>query len=196
MVKTMYMHFFLEHIYGHHKYVCTPQDPATAKLNQSLYSFIYQTLVGSFKNSWTREVSFLKKQGKNPYTLENKMILYVSLEILFAISVYFVFGGHSFVSFLIQAFTAVFILETINYIRHYGLMRKEISPGVFEQVSIKHSWNAPQWVQNAVLLKLQRHSDHHENSFKPYQCLLSLKESPTLPAGYLVCIPSAMIPPL
>ena len=196
MIKSLYMHFFLEHIYGHHKYVSTPSDPATAKLNQSLYSFLYQTIVTSFQNSWNREIKYLEKRGKNPYSLENRMIMYLCSEILFTICIFIVYGTQPLIAFLIQAASGVFILETINYIRHYGLQRKEVSPGEYEQVSIKHSWNAPQWLQNTIFLKLQRHSDHHANSYKPYQCLLSLEESPNLPGGYLGCIPAAMVPPL
>ena len=196
MIKSLYMHFYLEHIYGHHKYVATPQDPATAKLNQTLYSFLYQTITGSFRNSWNREVKHLKKRGKSPYALKNRMILIIFLEFLFVLLIYFLLGTQCVILLFTQAFFSIFLLETINYTRHYGLMRKEISPGIYEPTSRKHSWNASQWLQNTFFFKLQRHSDHHENSYKPYQCLISYKESPTLPVGYFVCIICAMIPPV
>lgn len=196
MLKTLYMHFFLEHIYGHHKYVSTPIDPATARLNQSLYSFLYQTLMGSFKNSWDRELKKLEKTGQKSNIFANRMIRYLTIEATFTVGVYFVFGMTALIVFLLEAAVSIFILETINYIRHYGLLRKEVRAGEYEAVTVKHSWNAPQWLQNMIFLKLQRHSDHHANSYKPYQCLLSLDESPTLPGGYLGCIPAAMVPPL
>jgi alkane 1-monooxygenase len=91
---------------------------------------------------------------------------------------------------------SVSLLEITNYIEHYGLQRKEISPGVYEPVSIKHSWNAPKVFQNLVLFKLQRHSDHHENSYKPYQTLCSYAESPKLPCGYGICLIAALCPPV
>jgi alkane 1-monooxygenase len=196
MLKNLYMHFHLEHIYGHHKYVSTPEDPATARMNQSLYSFLYQTITGSFRNSLSREISKLKSRNLSFFSLSNRMLSYFLLEILIVCLVYLRFGRMGVLIFVCEAAFAIFILETINYIRHYGLMRKEISPGVYEQVSIKHSWNAPQWLHNCILLKLQRHSDHHANSYKPYQCLESLENSPTLPGGYIGLITLALISPL
>ena len=91
---------------------------------------------------------------------------------------------------------SVIILESINYIEHYGLSRKEISPGVYEPVDITHSWNAPHRISNYLLFKLQRHSDHHENSLKPYQTLCSYEKSPQLPQGYAFCILLAFYPKL
>jgi alkane 1-monooxygenase len=85
-----------------------------------------------------------------------------------------VYGFQGFVLFLITAFGAIFYLEAINYIEHYGLQRERKSDGTYEKVTIKHSWNAPHRISNYLLYKLQRHSDHHENSLKPYQTLVSL----------------------
>ena len=192
MLKNLYMHFYLEHIYGHHKYVSTPEDPATAKMDQTLYSFLYQTITGSFNNSLERS----KLKNKEFFSIHNTMFCFILLEILIVLVVYLRFGRLGMIIFLLEAAFSVFILETINYIRHYGLMRTEIKPGVYEQVSIKHSWNAPQWLHNCILLKLQRHSDHHAYPHKPYQCLESLENSPTLPGGYIGLITLAIISPL
>ncbi|CAG9331402.1 unnamed protein product [Blepharisma stoltei] len=195
MLKSLYMHFYSEHLYGHHKNVSTPNDPATAKLNQTLYEFIPSTIKGSFLNCWKRESKALKKRGKSPWSIENKLIICVLIEILFVCFIFACFSFKSFMVFLIQAALSIFLLESINYARHYGLQRKEIKPGVYEPVTIKHSWNAPHFLQNLFLLKLQRHSDHHANSYKPYQTLSSYPESPCLPCGYASCIPAALIPP-
>lgn len=92
------------------------------------------------------------------------------------------------------AFMSVVLLEIINYIEHYGLQRKKLDNGDYENVTIKHSWNAPHRLSNYLLFKLQRHSDHHENALKPYQILCSYDESPTLPTGYLGCILLAIYP--
>ena len=139
MIKNLYMHFQLEHLYGHHKYLGTPADPATAKLNQTFYSFFFNTLVYSFKNSWSREIKSLKKQGKSPYSYENRFLTYLFLEILFTLVVFYSWGTKGLVFFLIQACTSITILEIINYAEHYGLKRKEISPGVYEKITIRHS---------------------------------------------------------
>ena len=76
-------------------------------------------------------------------------------------------------------------------------MRRKLLPdGTYEKVTIRHSWNAPHRMSNYLLFKLQRHSDHHENSLKPYQTLCSYDDSPQLPHGYIVCMIMATIPKL
>ena len=188
------MHFYSEHLYGHHKYVATPEDPATAKYNQSLYEFIPRTLACSFKNSWNREAKWLKKKNLPVWTVHNTMIQWITAEIVFTLAIWAVWGNTCVFWFLFQAALSVFFLETINYIRHYGLQRKKLKNGEYEAVTTKHSWNAPQTLQNLILLKLQRHSDHHANSYKPYQILQSCVDSPNLPCGYAVCILACMVP--
>ena len=118
------------------------------------------------------------------------------MECLLIYGIYYFFGVSGMVFFLIYAAGTIFLVETINYVEHYGLKRNEMTPGVYEPVSIHHSWNAPQTLQNILLLKLQRHSDHHARALKPYQTLCSYEESPTLPAGYPICVLISMFPPI
>ncbi|EGR32049.1 hypothetical protein IMG5_097960 [Ichthyophthirius multifiliis] len=167
LAKNLYMHFAIEHIQGHHKNVATHKDAATSRLNQSLYEFLPQTLIGTYKNAWN---------------IENEQQIF---------KIYGYYGG---MLFLFQSFVSVVYLEMANYVEHYGLVRKEISPGVYEPVNIKFSWNAPHRVSNYLLFKIQRHSDHHENSYKEYQTLCSYDESPQLPHGYTVCVLMALFP--
>ena len=122
------------------------------------------------------------------------MLQYVITEIIFTVGIWIIFGNLGLFMFLFQAGLSVFFLETINYIRHYGLLRKQLKNGEYEPVTSKHSWNAPQLMQNIVLLNLQRHSDHHAHSYKPYQTLLSYDDSPNLPVGYAVCVLAALFP--
>lgn len=194
MLKSLYMHFYSEHLYGHHKFVATPNDPATSKYNQSLYSFIPQTIYGTFRNCWNREEKWLAKKKKTVWSVNNTMLQWISIEIAFTLAVWAIWGTVCLIFFLFQAFFSVCLLETINYIRHYGLLRKKLKNGEYEPVTTKHSWNAPQTIQNFILLKLQRHSDHHANSFKPYQILQSCVDSPNLPCGYAVCVLASMFP--
>ncbi|OMJ87116.1 hypothetical protein SteCoe_11266 [Stentor coeruleus] len=196
MLKSLYMHFYSEHLYGHHKYVSTPNDPATAKFGQTLYAYIPQTLKGSFINTWKRECKAAEKLGKSPYSLHNHFIQWLSIEAIFTFSIWCAWGWKTLGLFLFQAFLSVWMLETINYIRHYGLQRKKQANGLYEPVTTKHSWNAPQTLQNLILLKLQRHSDHHANAYKPYQTLLSCEDSPNLPCGYAVCVLASFFPPV
>lgn len=196
--KNLYMHFFIEHVHGHHKNVATPQDPATSRLNQSLYEFLPQTLLGSLRDAWKIECFRLKniKKRDTVWCLENRMLLFSLNNIAFPLIIYSIYGVLGAVTFLGTAFFGVLLLEIINYIEHYGLLRKEISPGVYEKVSILHSWNTPHRISNYLLFKLQRHSDHHENGYKPYQILNSFEESPHLPHGYTVCLLIALAPKL
>lgn len=190
MSKNLYMHFFIEHLYGHHKNVATPLDPATARIGETLYSFIPRSVAHTFTNTWNYEV---KRLG-TPWSASNRHFWFGAIEGSLVAGVWLLFGWVGVAAFLAQATIAVCLLETTNYIEHYGLERKEISPGVYEPVNIKHSWNAPQVFQNVILFKLQRHSDHHENSLKPYQTLCSFQESPKLPCGYAVCVTAAAFP--
>lgn len=135
----------------------------------------------------------MEKQEKKPF-FANYAVLSVVASILFTMLMFKIYGAQAGVLFLIEAFGSVFYLEAINYIEHYGLRREKKADGTYEKVTIKHSWNAPHRFSNYLLFKLQRHSDHHENSLKPYQTLVSLEESPHLPHGYTVCIFMSFFP--
>mmetsp|Transcript_15708 Transcript_15708/g.28682 ORF Transcript_15708/g.28682 Transcript_15708/m.28682 type:complete len:377 (-) Transcript_15708:848-1978(-) len=190
MSKSLYMHFFIEHLYGHHKNVATPYDAATSRLGEKLYTFIPRSVFHTFLNTWDYEA---KRLGSG-WSIYNRHFLFGAVELALVLGVYKFFGFLGLAAFFAQAVISICLLETTNYIEHYGLERKEVSPGVYEPVTIKHSWNAPQVFQNVILFKLQRHSDHHENSLKPYQTLCSYEESPKLPCGYAVCVTAAAVP--
>jgi alkane 1-monooxygenase len=192
MSKSFLMHFFIEHLYGHHKNVATPLDPASASKGESLYHFIPKSVIGSFLSSWNYEVNRVGAV----WTLQNRHLWFFAIQGALTAAIWYVFGLVGLGLLFAEAACAVCMLEATNYIEHYGLERKEISPGVYEPVNLKHSWNAPQVMQNVVLFKIQRHSDHHENSLKPYQTLCSYEESPKLPCGYAVGIIAAAFPPV
>lgn len=189
--KNLYLHFYIEHTHGHHKRVATREDPASSRRDESLYTFLPRTLVGSWVSAWKYEE---KRLGTSEFSLKNRMHLFGLCYCLFVGSVNLVYGIRGVMLFVTSAVISVVFLETINYIEHYGLERKELSPGVYEKVSIVHSWNAPHRLTNYLLFKLQRHSDHHENSYKPYQTLCTYERSPQLPHGYTVCLLLAASP--
>lgn len=190
MWKSLYMHFFIEHNYGHHKNVGTHEDPATSRKGESLYHFLPRTIIGSYRSAWNIEKRRMTKINgyKTHWVIQNKMVCFTLGYFLMMMFIYKVFHLKGFIIYLSMAIISVFTLETINYIEHYGLVRKEIAPGEYEKVNVTHSWNAPQRFSNYMLFKLQRHSDHHENSYKPYQVLSSKDESPMLPHGYMWCL--------
>lgn len=183
--KNMYLHFYIEHIYGHHKRVATKEDPASSRRNETLYQFLPRSIIGSWRSAWHIEE---KRLGKKGFSLFNRMHIILICYFVIPIIIQQLYGISGVCFFLSSAIMSILVLETINYIEHYGLERKEIHPGEYEKVSIKHSWNAPHRFTNYLFFKLQRHSDHHQNAFKPYQTLCSYEDSPFLPHGYTVCI--------
>jgi alkane 1-monooxygenase len=174
------MHFTIEHLYGHHKWVSTPHDPATAAQGITLYKFIPKSIVGSYLSAFKT----------NPFFVALSTVI----EVLFVGAIWKFYDTKTMIFFLSYALGGILILELINYIEHYGLQRKLKEDGTYERVNIRHSWNAPHRLSNYLFFKLQRHSDHHENGLKPYQTLCSYEDSPQLPHGYLVCMLLACYP--
>ena len=168
MSKNLYMHFTYEHIFGHHRRVATPEDPASATKDQNVYGFAINSFLGSYKSVYNME-----KEAKKPL-YKNCSVLSVVAAIAFTAGIFAYYPIHTGIFFLFEALFSIFYLEAINYLEHFGLRREKLPNGEYEKVTIRHSWNAPHRFTNYLLFKLQRHSDHHENALKPYQTLLSL----------------------
>lgn len=203
LLTVGYMHFFIEHNRGHHVHVATPQDPATSKQGQTVFAFWKQTLLGSYRSAWHIEQRRLEREGKPLWSYHNAMLWYGLLPLLLAAlltGLFSVWAGRVVwvvaVFWLAQALIAVLSLECVNYIEHYGIVRREIAPGKYERVNPLHSWNANHFISNLMLFQLQRHSDHHAFASRPYQVLRHFDESPQLPFGYPVMILMSTVPPL
>lgn len=196
LLSTLYMHWAIEHVTGHHRWVSTPEDPATAKLGQSFYRFWPQTVFKGFLSAWKFENERKDHKGKKFVLLRNRIFQYLIYEILFVILIYFIFGLASLFFFLIQSFIAISLLEAINYIEHYGLLRKKQENGRYERPQPVHSWNSSKRLTNWYLFNLQRHSDHHYRPGRRYQILRHFEESPQLPTGYAGMVLLALVPPL
>ena len=194
--KNLYMHFYIEHIHGHHKNVATPLDPATSRFNETLYQFLPRTIIGSLTSAWNIEKKRLEKLGLGVFSIYNRMLYYAANNIMIPLIIYSIWGFKGSFLFCVTGLFGALVLEAINYIEHYGLQRKEIAPGEYEKVNISHSWNTSHRVSNYFLFKLQRHSDHHENGYKPYQILATYDESPQMPHGYPVCLLLGFFPKL
>ncbi len=195
LIPSLYMHFFIEHNFGHHKNVATNEDPATAKKNQSLYSFWITSVIGQYLNAWRIQLKLLKQNGSSFFSIKNDMLFYTLFQLLYLIILYKFFGIFTLFIGILVAVISFLLLETINYIEHYGLLRKKIN-GRYEKVQTIHSWNSNHFVGRIVLYELTRHSDHHYRTSKKYQILESKKESPQLPFGYPTSMIISMIPPL
>ena len=195
LLPSFYMHFYIEHNFGHHKHAATREDPATARLNQTVFSFWFTSVIRQYINAWRIQVKLLSQQGRGFFSFKNDMFWYTVLEIAFLIIIYFLFGVPA-VGFVLGAGVVGFLLlETVNYIEHYGLLRKKLPSGRYERVREIHSWNSNHIIGRIVLYELTRHSDHHYKSSKKYQLLECHEESPQMPFGYPTMVMS-FIPPL
>jgi alkane 1-monooxygenase len=196
LASVSYTHFAIEHVHGHHRHVATPHDPATARLGESFYRFLPRTVVGSVTSAWRLEVERLARRGRTAFSSSNRMLRYAITQLTLYPLVWVVFGGTALAAFAGQAFVAFAVLEVINYVEHYGLMRKEIAPGEYERISPRHSWDSSYRVSNWMLINLARHADHHCAAAKRYQSLELPADAPQLPAGYGAMFLLALIPPL
>ena len=196
LLSSLYMHFFIEHNKGHHKNVATPQDPSSARYNEWLYSFYFRTIIYSYLSAWHISNNEMQKKGKSTFSLQNEMLQAHIIQALLIAAVYFFFGGWITIYFLGAAFMGILLLETVNYIEHYGLQRKSTSQNSFERTMPSHSWNSNHAIGRILLFELSRHSDHHYLASRKYQILKHHDDSPQLPTGYPGTMLLALLPPL
>lgn len=196
LMLAMYMHFFIEHNRGHHKNVSTPEDPASARYGENLYAFWLRSIVMSYLDAWKLEAQRLQRVDQKVLSLKNEMIQFQIIQISYLLAVGLIFGW-AIVPFAIAiAFLGVLMLETVNYIEHYGLQRKKLESGRYENVRPTHSWNSNHELGRIFLYELTRHSDHHFKATRKYQVLRHFEESPQLPLGYPASMLMSMLPPL
>jgi len=196
LLTSLYMHFFIEHNKGHHKHVATASDPSTAKYNQSLYAFWQQTLIGTYKSAWKIANEEAVKKGHNGFTLRNEMLLFQMIQLLLLVGIFSLFGFTTTLLFIVAALMGGLLLESVNYIEHYGLTRNETSDHQFERVQPHHSWNSNHIIGRLMLFELSRHSDHHYLASRKYQILRSYDNAPQMPTGYPGMILLSLVPPL
>jgi alkane 1-monooxygenase len=196
LLPVLYLHFIIEHNRGHHLRVATPEDPATSRKDELVYTFWIRSIIGSYLSAWSLENKRLAHQKIPFWSLQNEMIVFMILEITYLAILFYAVDLHIFVSVLAIALVAILLLESINYIEHYGIVRKKLPSGRYEKVRPCHSWNSDHQVGRIILYELVRHSDHHYKANKKYQVLDSVEESPQLPLGYPTSILASLVPPL
>lgn len=196
LLPSQYMHFYIEHNFGHHLHAATPEDPATAKYNQSVYSFWFTSVIRQYINAWKIQNKLLKNNNHSFFSLNNDMCWYTIFQIAFLITILIFFGQIGFIFAFSAGIIGFLLLETVNYIEHYGLMRLKTKFGRYERVKEMHSWNSNHVIGRIVLYELTRHSDHHFKSSKKYQILDCHDESPQMPFGYPTSMVLALVPPL
>ena len=196
LATSMYMHFFIEHNKGHHKNVATPEDPSSARYNEPVYRFYFRTIIYSYISAWNIANEDCRKSGHAIFSVYNEMIHAHFFQLLLVGLIYTFFGGMISLYFLAAAGIGIALLETVNYIEHYGLQRKLRENGIYERAMPQHSWNSSHPLGRIMLFELSRHSDHHYLASRKYQVLKHHEEAPQLPTGYPGSMILALLPPL
>ena len=194
LATSLYMHFFIEHNKGHHKYVATPQDPSSARLNEPIYFFYVRTIFFSYLSAWKIANNDCRKKKTNVFSLHNEMIQAHLWQALLLSVIFSISGGLITLYFIAAAAIGIALLETVNYIEHYGLQRKQTLTG-YERAMPHHSWNSNHPIGRMMLFELSRHSDHHFMASRKYQLLQHHDDAPQLPTGYPGSMILALITP-
>jgi alkane 1-monooxygenase len=193
---SCYGHFYVEHNRGHHKRVATPEDPASARMGESFWAFLPRTVLGSLRSAWQLEAERLQRQGKSVWNTDNDNLQAWALSVLLYGGLIALLGWGALLFLVAQGLYAASLLEVVNYIEHYGLLRAKDAQERYVRCQPEHSWNSNHIVGNIILYHLQRHSDHHAHPARRYQALRHFDEAPQLPAGYAAMITVAYLPAL
>lgn len=196
LLPSHYIHFTIEHNFGHHKYVATPKDPATARKGENIFAFWVRSTFLSYLNAWKIENKHIKTKYGYIFHPANRMIQAVIIHIIYNTLIWVYFGSYAWTYVFIAGIVGFLLLETINYIEHYGLQRRQSADGIYEKVGPAHSWNSDHVIGRILLYELSRHSDHHYKANRKYPILRHMDESPQLPFGYPATLLMALVPPL
>ena len=205
LAQTWYGHFYIEHNRGHHVRVATPEDPASARFGETFWEFLPRSVWGSLRSSWELEAQRMRRLNKSPLNVQNDVLNAWLMSVMFWGVLIAVFGPALIPFMVIQAVFGFTLLETVNYLEHYGLLRQKVdeplarregrpASGRYERCAPEHSWNSDHVVTNLFLYHLQRHSDHHANPTRRYQTLRSMHGAPNLPSGYASMIALTYVP--
>ena len=198
LAMVLYSHFRSEHLLVHHRHIGTPRDPVTARYNEGFHRFYPRVLRQSLISAFRAEKEKLARKDRRWTDAANPFWRYWALQAVMLLLAFLIGGWAGLGLFFVQAGTAIWQLELVNYVEHYGLTRKYLGNGKYEHVRPRHSWNSSQKASNWLLINLQRHSDHHYKPSRRFPLLQhhSQDSAPQLPHGYPVMTVAAMIPPL
>jgi alkane 1-monooxygenase len=194
LAPVAYGHFFVEHNRGHHVRVATPEDPASARFGESFWEFLPRTVIGSVRSAWEIEARRLARSGKGPWTWQNDNLQAWAMTLLLWGAMVAWLGWAIAPFLVVQAVYGFSLLESVNYVEHYGLCRQKLADGRYERCHPHHSWNSNHVITNLFLYQLQRHSDHHAYPTRSYQSLRHFDGCPQLPSGYASMILLAYVP--
>ncbi len=194
LAPTGYNHFRIEHPYGHHRRVATPEDPASSQLGESFWQFWPRTVTGSFKSAIEIETRRLQRKNNTFWSLENELLQGWAMSAAYHALMLKLFGTRILPTQITQAFCGITLFEAVNYMEHYGLKREDLGNGRYARTMPEHSWNNNSQLSNILLYQLQRHSDHHAYPTRSFQSLRHYEGVPQLPAGYASMVLPALFP--
>lgn len=183
--------FSVEHVYGHHRYVSTAEDPATAPRGRNVYTHILISTYRGNLSAWNIEKGRLAKNSRPILSVYNSVIRGYLMSVTLLFLAYYAAGFIGLALFIFSGLWGKSLLEIVNYMEHYGLIRVPKT-----KVQPRHSWNTNKLVSSWVLFNLTRHSHHHAKASVPFYKLEPMENSPTMISGYLGTIMVALIPPL
>ena len=196
LAQSGYGHFYVEHNRGHHNRVATPEDPASSRLGETFWEFLPRTVVGSARSAWELEARRLRAQGKRVWSTDNDVLTAWAMTVVLFAGLTAAFGVKILPFLVVQAVFGFSLLEVVNYLEHYGLMRQKDANGRYERCQPEHSWNSNHVASNVILYQLERHSDHHAHPTRRYQALRHFNDAPQLPSGYGLMLGLAYLPPV
>jgi alkane 1-monooxygenase len=196
LLTVGYVHWGIEHVHGHHRWVATPRDPVSARQGQTVYGFLPRAIWGEARGAWTIEARRLARLGLPALHARNRLLWGFAFEGALLVGLGVGWGAKVALVWLGAGLVAVALLQVINYVEHYGLERRQDGAGRYERVSPAHSWDSSEWLSNKLLFNLQRHADHHAHAGRPFQLLRHVEGSPQLPTGYAGMVLVALVPPL
>lgn len=190
-----YPHYKLIHIRSHHVHAGTTEDENTAWLNESIYAYIYRTIPGSMIRSWNLEARRFAGGDRSAGLdiVQNKMFTYAVGQVALLLVMYLLSGVWGLLFYLAHIVGAHVVLESVNYIQHYGLMRKQ-QDGEYEKTGAEHTWDTYHFFSSYVTFRVGHHSYHHL-AVKPYYLLATEPQAPKLPVGYFWSIAMVLLPP-
>ncbi len=191
-----YPHFGLEHVRGHHVRAGMPGDPGTAHRGENLYRFVLRAVVDRTANTYHRELAECRRASRFAFGPRNRMVLYaLPMVALYAAAGAF-WGWLGLLFHFAQGAIAIFLIESINYLEHYGLQRRETALGRHEPFGLRHAWDSSYRLSNWVLFNLGRHSDHHLHARRRYPVLRNTDDGLRHPTGYVGMLLLAFVPSL
>jgi alkane 1-monooxygenase len=191
-----YGHFTVEHGRGHHRFVSTPEDHASARMGESIYRFVLREIPGGIWRAWRLEADRLAQRSRSAWSVGNTMLQSYAVTAVLQLGLIAAFGWVMLPFLAVHNLVAWWQLTSANYVEHYGLLRARLPDGRYEAPQPHHSWNANHLVTNLATFHLQRHSDHHAYPSRRYQSLRHFEQLPQLPSGYFGMFPLAYVPPL